>query len=146
MMCGLTFLHWLQKKNHHVPSQDLLHLISSPLCSVAVPCAFTQASSHRCHEGFSSHDLHREQGMLERITCVDLSRKDSKVDMFERQGQARMVMYHIMNTYVKACKCISSRGGRRLMFYSYTTWSLLRARPHREDTSLDRVLNSQLQG
>ena len=73
MMCGLTFLHLLQKKNHHLSSQDLLHLISSPLCSIAVPCAFTQASSHRCHEGFSSHDLHREQGMLEEITCNGMS-------------------------------------------------------------------------
>ena len=96
MMCGLFFLHWLQKKNHHVPSQDLLHLISSPLCSFAVPCVFTQAASHRCHEGFSSHELHSEQGMLERITCVDMSRKDSRVVMFERQDQARMIMYHIM--------------------------------------------------
>ena len=91
-----VFLHWLQKKNHHVPSQDLLHLISSPLCSFAVPCVFTQAASHRCHEGFSSHELHSEQGMLERVTCVGMSRKDSRVVMFERQDQARMIMYYIM--------------------------------------------------
>ena len=57
---------------------------------------FTQASSHRCHEGFSSHALHSEQGMLERITCVDMSREDSRVVMFERQDQARMIVYHIM--------------------------------------------------
>ena len=48
-------------------------LIFSPLRSVAVPCAFTQALSHRCHEGFLSHDPHREQGMLEEITCNGMS-------------------------------------------------------------------------
>ena len=67
-MGGLAFLHLLQKKNHHLLSHDLLHLISYLLCSVAIPCAFTQAFSHLCHEGLSSHDLHREQGMLEGAT------------------------------------------------------------------------------
>ena len=89
------FFAFLQKKNHHVPSWDLLHLISSPLCSLAVPCVSTQAASHRCHEGFSFHALHSEQGMLERVACADMSRKDSRVVMFEQKDQARM-MYHIM--------------------------------------------------
>ena len=69
-MCGLVCLHVLQKKNHHVPSQDLLHRISSPVGSVAVLCAFAQASSHECHEGNSSHDPQRAQGMLKKIICI----------------------------------------------------------------------------
>ena len=67
MVGGLAFLHLLQKKNHHLSSHDLLHPISSPPRSVAIPCVFTQVFSHRCHEGFSSHDPHREQGMLEGV-------------------------------------------------------------------------------
>ena len=63
-MFGLASLHRLQKKNHQLSSHDLLHLISSPPTSVTIPCAFTHALSHRCQEGFSSHDLHCEQGML----------------------------------------------------------------------------------
>ena len=87
MICGLFFLHWLQKKNHHVPSQDLLHLTSSPLCSFAVPCAFTQAASHRCHEGLLSHVLRNGQGMLERVV---VSGKDSKA-WLEQYDQTRMM-------------------------------------------------------
>ena len=72
MMCGLAFLHFLQKKNHHLSSKDSLHLISAPLFIVAVPCAFTHSLSHGCHEGLSSHDSHREQGMLELTTACYL--------------------------------------------------------------------------
>ena len=91
MMCGLAFLLLLQKKNHHVSSQDLLHLISAPLIIVAVPCAFTHALSHGCHEGLSSHDPHREQGMLELTTACYLPneclRCDNcgEMDKFEKQ-------------------------------------------------------------
>ena len=104
MMRGLMFLHLLQKKNHHLSSQDLLHLISSPLCIIAVPCAFTHALSHRCHEGLSSHDPHREQGMLELIMACQLPdtclRCDScgEMDMFEKQCSAVIACHHSKNS------------------------------------------------
>ena len=60
MMCGLAFLHFLQKKNHHLSSQDLLHLISAPLFIVAVPCAFTHALRG---EQVRTIVLHPKQGL-----------------------------------------------------------------------------------
>ena len=78
MMCGLAFLHFLQKKNHHLSSKDSLHLISAPRKATTVKLGPPQLSAAHpspaqsssakpakptlAHRNLASADKQREAG------------------------------------------------------------------------------------